>query len=156
MTKEPYVMETEAKILSPTTRINRRTVAEIYSALAAGNLQAFAERLAPDVKWTGYGDLMPTSEIAAVAGAATYYGPRDVIEKALGPIAAEWADFELTPFELTPVDDKVFVVGEHRGVHRVTGKAGVARFVHVWHLRDGKAQRLETVSDTHTLWKATQ
>ncbi|MFD1933377.1 MULTISPECIES: hypothetical protein [Nonomuraea] len=46
------MMETGTKTLTPTESTNRRTVAEIYSSLATGNMEAFAERLAPDIKWT--------------------------------------------------------------------------------------------------------
>lgn len=140
-------METEEKTLTPIERANRRTAAEIYSALAAGDVGAFTERLAPDVKWT----VVPGARTGG-----TYYGPRTVLDRALAPLTTEWADLEITPFELTPAGDKVFVVGEYRGVHRTSGKVGAARFVHVWHLRDGRAQRFETVFDTHTLWRATQ
>ncbi|MGN9844274.1 nuclear transport factor 2 family protein [Nonomuraea sp. H19] len=140
-------MEADARTLTPTERANHRTVAEIYSALNAGDLQAFAERLAPDISWT---------VVPGAPTGGTYHGPGEVLEKAMGPIAVDWADFGLTPFELTPVGDKLFVVGEYRGVHRVSGKATALRFVHVWHLQDGKAQRFETVFDTHTQWRATQ
>ncbi|SEG20388.1 hypothetical protein SAMN05444920_102184 [Nonomuraea solani] len=140
-------METEAKTLTPTESTNRRTVAEIYSALATGNTEAFEERLAPNVKWT---------VIAGAGSGGTYYGRHRIVGMVLAPIAADWADFEVTPFELTPAGDKLFVVGEYRGVHRASGKLGVARFVHVWHLRDGMAQRFETVYDSHAMWRATQ
>ncbi|GAA2418811.1 nuclear transport factor 2 family protein [Nonomuraea africana] len=140
-------METETKTLTPTERINRRTVTEIYSALATGDMQGFMERLAPDVTWT---------VAAGGATGGTYHGPQEVLEKAMAPIAVDWSDFTITLFELTPVGDKLFAQGEYRGVNRTTGKEGAARFVHVWHLLDGIAQRFETVFDTHTIWRATQ
>jgi ketosteroid isomerase-like protein len=86
----------------------------------------------------------------------TSYGPRKVVDEAIAPVAKSWADFEVTHFELTPAGDKVFVVGEYRGIHRASGKTGTARFVHVWHVQDGVAQRLEAVFDSHGLWRAAQ
>ncbi|MGI5286428.1 nuclear transport factor 2 family protein [Nonomuraea polychroma] len=140
-------MEAGTKTLIPPESTNRRTVAEIYSALATGNMETVLERLAPDIKWT----VVPGDQTAG-----TYYGPELVLREALAPLAAVWADFEMTPFEFTAVGDKVFVVGESRGVHRASGKVGTARFVHVWHLRDGIAYRFESVSDTHAMRRATQ
>lgn len=140
-------METEARTLTLAEQTNNSAVAEIYAALAEGNLAAFMKHLTPDVTWT---------VIPGTAKGGTYHGPRAVVEEALAPLAVDWADLEIAPFELTPAGDQLFVVGEYRGVYRATGKTGAARFVHVWHLRDGKVQRFETVFDTHTLWLATQ
>ncbi|WP_188196729.1 nuclear transport factor 2 family protein [Nonomuraea sp. SYSU D8015] len=139
--------EGRSRSLTPEEARNRATVAAVYSDFATGNMKALLGRLAANVKWT---------VVAGATTGGTYYGGRQALEKALDPLLAEWNDFEYTPFELTPVDDRVFVLGESRGVHQVTGKVGAATFVHIWFLEDGVVQRFENVFDTHALWRATQ
>lgn len=114
---------------------------------AAVHTKVLLGRLAPDVTWT---------VVAGAATAGTYHGGRQTPEKALDPLFAEWDDFEYTPFELTPVGDRVFVLGKSWGVHQVTGKVGTAAFVHIWLLEGGVVQRFENVFDTHVLWRAAQ
>ncbi|MGJ6960562.1 nuclear transport factor 2 family protein [Streptosporangium sp. G11] len=96
---------------------NRAVVAAVYSDLVLGGRDRFLGRLAADVKWT-----------VVVGGSAggTFYGGGRVWEKAIVPLVREWDGFEFVPFELVPVGDRVYVVGEGSGTHAVTGKRGRA------------------------------
>ncbi|MGW3150953.1 nuclear transport factor 2 family protein [Streptomyces sp. NPDC001177] len=130
-----------------TETANRDVITALYADLAAGEIPAFLAHLDPAIEWT------------VAAGSQTggiYHGGQEVLEKALAPLSVVWDDFQLTPYELCPVGDKVFVIGEYRGIHKETRKVGAARFVHIWQMRGGLAHRFETVFDTHTIWQATQ
>ncbi|QIY69226.1 nuclear transport factor 2 family protein [Streptomyces sp. RLB1-33] len=120
-------------------------VAAVYRALAAGDTAAFLNCLSPAITWT---------VAAGSPTAGTYHGGEEVLAKAMGPLALDWDDFTVAPAEICPTGDRVFVTGTYSGVHRATGKTGVARFVHIWHVEEGAAARFETVFDTHPIWVA--
>ncbi|MCX4908984.1 nuclear transport factor 2 family protein [Streptomyces sp. NBC_00878] len=128
-----------------TESANAELVAAAYRALAAGDMAAFLNCLSPAITWT---------VAAGSPTAGIYYGGEEVLAKAMGPLALEWEDFTVAPEEICPTGDRVFVTGRYTGEHRVTGKIGIARFVHIWHVEDGAAVEFETVFDTHPIREA--
>ncbi|GAA0895205.1 nuclear transport factor 2 family protein [Pseudonocardia zijingensis] len=113
-----------------------------YAAFASRDVPVVLALLDPDVRWV---------EAAGGPFAGTYVGPEDVSQGVFGRLAAEWAEFHVEPEEYIASGDAVAVVGTYRGTYRSTGKAVTARFVHVYHFRQGRIVRHESVGDTAML-----
>lgn len=113
-----------------------------YAAVAAGDLPVVLGLLHPDVEWT---------EAAGGPYGGVFRGPDAVVRGVFARIGGEWSEFRAEPEEYIGSGTTVAVLGTYRGTHGATGRSMQARFVHVWHFRDGRAERFEQVADTAAL-----
>ncbi len=118
---------------------NVTTLRAGYAAFAAGDVPVVLGVMHPDVEWT---------EAAGGAYGGTYRGPDAVVEGVFARIGSEWSEFRVEPEEFVASGDTVAVLGTYRGTYGATGTSMEARFVHVWHFREGRAARFEQVADT--------
>lgn len=122
-------------------------VSGIYEAFAAGDPEAFAAALHPEIVWNEaenntYADLNP------------YVGPQAVMEGVIGRVVTDWVDFTATPQEMIAEGDRVVVLGRYTGAYAATGETIDAQMVHVWTVQDGQAIRFQQYVDTLQLSEA--
>lgn len=113
-----------------------------YAAIAAGDVDTLLDLLDPWVEW-----------IATEGGpyGGTYVGVLDVLDGVLVPAAADWERLDVRPERFLATGATVAVVGTYDVTARGSGRSVRARFVHVWELDEGRAVRVELVSDSATL-----
>lgn len=119
-------------------------VGDIYAHLSRGDLAAVAQCLDPQVEWT-LADGFP--------GGGTYR-TRDAVLKLFDGLAEIWDNLRIVPAEFFWTGNVVVVLGYYDAVSRKTGKRAVARFAHVWRLRDDRVVWFESIADTHKLHEA--
>jgi ketosteroid isomerase-like protein len=121
---------------------NVSAVRATYAAFAAGDLPVVLGMLHADVEWT---------EAAGSVYGGTYRGHDAVVQGVIARLGEEWSPFHVEPEEYFAAADAVAVLGTYRGTYGATGRSMAARFVHVWHFRDGRVARFEQVADTVSL-----
>jgi len=122
-------------------------VSGIYAAFAAGDPEAFAAALHPDIVWN-------EAEGNTYADRNPYEGPEAVMEGVIGRVLADWSTFNATPEEMIAEGDRVVVLGRYTGQHGATGELINAQMVHVWRIEDGQAIRFQQYVDTLQLREA--
>jgi ketosteroid isomerase-like protein len=122
-------------------------VSGIYEAFAAGDPDAFAAALHPDIVWN-------EAEGNTYADRNPYEGPQAVMEGVIGRVLADWSTFNATPEELIVEGDRVVVLGRYTGEHGATGETINAQMVHVWRIEDGQAISFQQYVDTLQLREA--
>ena len=68
--------------------------------------------------------------------------------KVLASTVDDWDEFRVAPDEFVDAGDVVVVLGHLEGKAKETGKHVKSPFVHVWRMSDGKAKRVQLLSDT--------
>ncbi|AUX43955.1 hypothetical protein SOCE26_054120 [Sorangium cellulosum] len=126
------------------TMVKNGTVGDIYAHLSRDDIPAMVQRLDPQIEWT---------LTAGLPNGGTYRG-RDAVLKLFAGYAEIWEGLQVVPEEFFSSGNVVIVLGHYDGVSRQSGKRAVARFAHVWRLRDGLAERFETIADTRTILEA--
>lgn len=125
-----------------------RVVRRIYRAIAAGSREVF-QHLAPDIRWTTPPELPWTLP----GSGGTYVGRRELagyFANCLGHVDQLRVDVH----ELVESDGRVLMIGYERGTARTTGRGFAALCAHVWHVRNGRAVRLEGFVDTSAIARA--
>lgn len=122
-------------------------VSGIYAAFAAGDPDAFAAALHPDIVWN-------EAENYALADGNPYEGPEAVMGGVIGRTIEQWENFTATPEEMISEGDRVVVLGRYTGVYAETGKAMDAQMVHVWTVEDGQAISFQQYVDTLAMAQA--
>lgn len=122
-------------------------VSGIYDAFAAGDPDAFAAALHPDIVWN-------EAESNTYADRNPYEGPQAVMEGVIGRVLTDWSTFNATPEEMIVQDDRVVVLGRYTGQHGETGETINAQMVHVWRIQDGQAIGFQQYVDTLQLREA--
>ncbi|MEQ8433370.1 MAG: nuclear transport factor 2 family protein [Oceanicaulis sp.] len=122
-------------------------VSGIYEAFAAGDPEAFAAALHPEIIWN-------EAEGNTYADGNPYEGPQAVMEGVIGRVVTEWDGFTATPEEMIAQGDRVVVLGRYTGAYAATGKPINAQMVHVWTVQDGQAIRFQQYVDTLQLSEA--
>lgn len=84
----------------------------------------------------------------------TYDGPNAVLEGVFMRLGSEWDGFAAVPIEFIDGVDTIVVLGQYRGIYKVTGKSFKANFAHVWKIREGKAVRFVQYVDTFLVQQA--
>ena len=115
----------------------RDVVLDFYNKLSDGDAAGALGLMAADIEWI-------TMWHYKVEGR----GPGPVAEGLFKPLMAEWKSFSLIPTEFIAEDEIVVSLGDFKGVHGVTGKTSVARYAHVWTVRNGKIVRFRQYIDT--------
>lgn len=116
-------------------------VTGIYDAFAAGDMDAFAAALHPDIVWM-------EAENNVYADNNPYVGPQAVMEGVIGRVGADWTGFTVTPGEMISEGNRVVVLGRYTGAYAATAKPIDAQVVHVWTVEDGQAISFQQYVDT--------
>lgn len=122
-------------------------VSSIYAAFAAGDPDAFAAALHPDIVWN-------EAESNTYADGNPYEGPQAVMEGVIGRVITDWVGFTATPEEMIIQGDRVVVLGRYTGAYGATGETINAQMVHVWRIEDGQAISFQQYVDTLQLSEA--
>ncbi len=128
-----------------TTNAKTDIVRSFYDKLQAGDAPGALGLMAPDIEWV-------TMWHYRVDGR----GPERVAEGLFKPLMAEWASVAFVPGEFITEGDTVVSLGEFTGVHGTTGKSAVARYSHVWTVKEGKITKFRQYIDTLAVWSARQ
>jgi ketosteroid isomerase-like protein len=122
--------------MSTTIEITRA----FYAAVARGDVPGLLATLHAELTWT------EAEGFPYYSG--TWTRPQAVVDKLLVPLMRDWEGFSATPAEFIADGDRVIVFGAYAGRARATGRSMRAPFVHTWHVRDGKLDRFDMVTDT--------
>jgi ketosteroid isomerase-like protein len=122
------------------------TVRAFYAAVAGGDVPGLLATLHPDLAWT------EAEGFPYYSG--TWRHPQDVVEKLLVPLMRDWTGFAATPDEFLSDGDRVIVFGTYSGTAKMSGRSMRAPFVHTWHVRDGRLDRFDMVTDTWLVRRA--
>ena len=125
-----------------TTTDTTTIVRTVYDAFGRGDIPAVIELLDPDVLWV---------ETDGGPYGGIYRGPQAVLEGVFARIGEEWDGFVVDVERMLSEGDTVVGICTYRGTYRATGRPMVARVVHVWEMRDGRAARFEQFVDTEQL-----
>ena len=119
----------------------RAVVENFYAAIGAGDMDAVAGLLAPDVAWS-------EAQGSPYASGNPYVGFEAMGAGVFGPINEAFENFAGTPGQYTAEGDRVVVEGRYTGTSRKTGEALDAPFVHVFTVSEGKIVAFQQYTDT--------
>ena len=117
---------------------NTDTLRQGYEAFGRGDLDAASENWHDDIRWEGTEADLP--------GSGTHEG-KDAVKQTLVEFVQAFDDVSVTPDEFLEQDDTVVVLGHTEGTPKGGDRIKVP-FVHVWRMRDGKAERVQLLTDT--------
>ena len=123
---------------------NVETIKGAFDAFHNGDAEGMKAAWADDISWEGSGS-------DEIPGGGTHQGTDDVLA-ALGSIRERWESFEAHPDEFIEQGDTVVVLGHVEG--RANGNDVKAPFVHIWRMQDGKAKRVQALTDTLEVGRA--
>jgi uncharacterized protein len=123
---------------------NIDVIKSAFDAFHNGDAEGMKAAWADDIRWEGSGD-------EELPGGGEYQGPDDVLA-ALGSIRERWDSFQAQPDEFIEQGDTVVVLGHIEGT--TNGKNVKAPFVHIWRMQDGKAKRVQALTDTLEVGRA--
>ena len=118
---------------------NTDTLRQGYEAFGRGDLDGAAETWHDDVRWEGSNADLP--------GAGVQEG-KDAVKQSLVELVTAFDDFTATPDEFIEQDDTVVVLGHTEATPKGGGDRIKVPFVHVFRMRDGKAERAQLLTDT--------
>src|SRR3954454_526382 len=120
---------------------NVDVVRGIYDAFASGDLQRFLDTLHPtDLDWVEAQGLP--------YGPGPYRSAEEVANRVIIPLMTDVPDFAVALEEILSDGDPVVVLARYTGTATGTGKRIDLPAVHLWDVRDGKAQRYREFVDT--------
>ena len=109
-----------------------QTIREGYEAFNRQDIPGVLERFDAQIEWFEPG--------GGHAPAGTFHGAQSVAEKVFSTVSQNFDDFRADPEQFIDSADHVVVVGRFRGRAK-SGAVLDAPFVHVWKMRNGKAER---------------
>jgi uncharacterized protein len=115
---------------------NILAVRRLYEA--RGNPDIVKTVLAPDVRWEVVPGF-PHSDVYVGVNAVFDFFTR---------LFSDFENWQTEPSEFFETGDRVVAIGTYSARAKATGKSFVARFAHVWTLRDGVIIRLQQCADT--------
>ncbi|MDD7942193.1 nuclear transport factor 2 family protein [Actinomycetospora lutea] len=121
---------------------NAALVRSAYEAFGRGDIPAVIDFLAPEVVWI---------ETEGGPYGGVYEGPQAVLEGIFARVGSDWDGFVVDVERVLADGDTVVGICTYRGTYRATGREMVARVVHVWEIRDGRALRMEQFVDSEQL-----
>jgi ketosteroid isomerase-like protein len=116
-----------------------------YEAFNNGDIDTVREIFAEDISWEG-----PNTEGVPMSG--THEG-RDAVLQGLGAIGESFEKFHVSPDEMVE-EGGTIVVLSHLTATSKSGNEIKLPGVEVWRMSDGKANRVQSVSDTAALKNA--
>ena len=117
-----------------------------YEAFGRGDMDSVLQIWQDDIQWEGPND-------QRLPGAGTHQG-KEKVAGVIGQIADNWDNFTVAPDEFIEQGDTVVVLGHTEADAKGSGQHVKVPFVHVWRMRDGKAARVQTLTDTAVLLDA--
>jgi uncharacterized protein len=99
-----------------------------------------------DFYWQG-----PDYEPLPQAGG--FEGPDAVIQM-FGELTEKWDDLSVVPDEFVEDGNTVVALGHVQAKAKSSGEQVKVPFIHVWRIRDGKAERVQILEDTAVMAKA--
>jgi ketosteroid isomerase-like protein len=121
---------------------NVAVVRRLYEA--RGNPEIIRQVLAPDVRW---------EVVEGFPYGGVYFGLKGVSDF-FTRLFSDFEDWRTEPSEFFETGDHVIAIGVYSAKAKATGKTFVARFAHVWTMRDGVIARLQQVADTAQIARA--
>lgn len=118
-----------------------KTIQAAYEAFGKGDVPAVLAVMDSRIQWHE----PPTLPW----GAGRHTGPNAVASKVFAEALKLFPDLKVKPDSFLSADDNVIVLGTFSG----TGKGGKfkAAFAHAWKMRNGKAVRFQSYTDTATI-----
>ena len=124
---------------------NKDLVQSLFDLVNAGNVPAFMDHLADDVRWTNIG---------TTAHSGTFEGKDNVATELLGPVFEKLdGGLSATVHRLIAEGDYVVVESSGEAVTK-TGRAYNNTYCHVFRIVDGKIQEVTEYMDTALLGSA--
>lgn len=111
-----------------------------YEAFGRGDLEGAMESFDDDIRWEN-------PDGPGVPNPGAHEG-KDAVGQLLAETPQYWDEFKIVPDEFVDAGDTVVVLGRLEARAKETGKDVKSPFVHVWRMTDGKAQRVQLLSDT--------
>ena len=119
---------------------NAEAVQSAWQAFGSGDLDGAVQVLHEDARWEG-------SNSQRVPGGGTFEG-RDSIRQMLEGLTEPWESFRPSPDEFIEQGDTVVVLGHTEATVKGGGQDIKVPFVHIFRMRDGKAERIQILTDT--------
>jgi uncharacterized protein len=116
-----------------------------YDAFNSGDVDAVAEIFADDITWEG-----PNTEGVPMSGKNE---GKDAVLQALGSIAENFERFDVSPDEMIEQGETIVVLS-HLDAKTKSGNELKLPGAEVWRMSDGKAQRVQSLSDTAAVKEA--
>ena len=122
---------------------NIKTVQNLYSNFAKGDVPAVLQIFDPKIQWN-------EAENFPYADGNPYVGPNAVLDGVFKRLGSEWEYWNLTEqiyYEAT--SGEIIVTGRYKAKNKMTGKEINAQFVHMWTLEDGLVKKFQQFADTY-------
>jgi ketosteroid isomerase-like protein len=116
-----------------------------YDAFNSGDIDTVSEIFADDITWEG-----PNTEGVPMSGKNE---GRDAVLQALGSIAGNFERFDVSPDEMIEQGETIVVLS-HLDAKTKSGNELKLPGAEVWRMSDGKAQRVQSLSDTAAVKEA--
>jgi uncharacterized protein len=110
-----------------------------YEAFARGDVPVVLGLMDPAIVW---------HEAESLPYGGVHRGPDAVLQNVFMGLGRDWQPFAARPQQYIAAGDHVVVLGEYSGTNRVSGRAFVAPFAHVWHFKDGLLVEFRQLTDT--------
>lgn len=126
---------------------NIEAVQALYEAFAAGDMDAAAGVMAPDIQWN-------EAENYRFADRNPYVGAQAVFEGVFGRTAEVFDDFAVEVGDFVASGDIVAMQGRYSAKAKNTGKAVNPQIVHWFTVKDGKITGFQQHLDTLAMARA--
>ncbi|HEX7708085.1 MAG TPA: nuclear transport factor 2 family protein [Thermoanaerobaculia bacterium] len=110
-----------------------------YDAFARGDVPVVLGLMSPEIIW---------HEAESLPYGGIHRGPDAVLQNVFMGLGRDWQPFAATPKQYIPAGDHVVVLGEYSGTNRVSGRAFVAPFAHIWRFENGRLVEFRQLTDT--------
>lgn len=120
-------------------RDNLTIIKDSYAHGAKGDIPGLLADITPQCTWI---------EMAGNIYGGTYKGQEAILANVFARINEDWDNFAAVPAEFLDGGDKIVVLGNYSGTSKKTGKNFIARYAHVWTLKDGHIICFEQFTDT--------
>jgi len=110
-----------------------------YDAFNSGDAEVLAELYEDGVRWEG-----PNADGVPMSGV---HEGKDAVLQALGQVAEDFEEFNVSPDEMVEEGDTVIVLSNISGKTKA-GNDVKTPGVEVWRMRAGKAYRVQSLADT--------
>ena len=119
---------------------NADTVRQGYEAFGRGDLDGAAEAWHDDVRGEGTGS-------TRIPGNGVHEGA-DAVKQSLAETVGAFDRFTVSPDEFIEQGETVVVLGHTEATVKGGGQDIKVPFVHIFRMRDGKAERIQILTDT--------
>lgn len=116
-----------------------------YDAFNSGDIDTVREIFADDITWEG-----PNTEGVPMSGKNE---GKDAVLQALGSIAENFERFDVSPDEMIEQGETIVVLS-HLDAKTKSGNELKLPGAEIWRMSDGKAQRVQSLSDTAAVKEA--